>query len=497
MSYSKRLVRWVGAAMALAAGVAVAPSANAQSFSERLVFNADLGVGESQPDVTVVSPTRGPISLPTLSGIVNARLGVHLTEQFSLHAVGGVWSMFGRSATAPVLLHGNAGLGFRVGGTIASLFHPFVGVEGGVALGAPTLKAWWQAGVGLEFMLSPRVGLGPFVRYSYESRTTEDFERSGWHAGASFTFRTPWPAAAPPPPADQDSDGVVDADDQCPTQPQGTNPDPTRRGCPRADDDNDGVFNDEDVCRTQPAGEHPDAARRGCPEGDADGDTVLDSQDQCVNEAQGEHPDPARRGCPDADTDGDGVFNAQDQCRDQAAGANPDPARAGCPIPDRDGDTVLDPQDHCPDQAGAPSPDPNRNGCPGLVSVTTTNIRITQQINFAVNSDRILPTSNALMQAIADALTASPQIRKVSVEGHTDDAGPDARNLGLSERRAQSVVRWLTSHGIAADRLEAHGFGETRPLQPITGLTARPLADARARNRRVEFNITDPAPPRQ
>jgi outer membrane protein OmpA-like peptidoglycan-associated protein len=129
--------------------------------------------------------------------------------------------------------------------------------------------------------------------------------------------------------------------------------------------------------------------------------------------------------------------------------------------------------------------------------VTSTSIRITQQINFAVNSDRILPTSNALLQAIADALTASPQIRRVSVEGHTDDVGPDARNLALSERRARAVVAWLTAHGIAADRLEAHGFGETRPLQPITGLTGRALRDARARNRRVEFNIIDPAPPQR
>jgi outer membrane protein OmpA-like peptidoglycan-associated protein len=130
------------------------------------------------------------------------------------------------------------------------------------------------------------------------------------------------------------------------------------------------------------------------------------------------------------------------------------------------------------------------------VTVSQGQIRISQQIFFAVNSDRILPQSNAVLQAVADALAASPQIRKISVDGHTDDAGPDPRNLDLSQRRAASVVRWLTGHGVAADRLEPHGFGETRPLQPIAGLTARPLADARARNRRVEFNIIDPAPAR-
>ncbi len=487
--------RWVGAALSLAAGAVLAPvSAQAQTFAERLVFNADLAGGAASPDTTTMPVT----SLWSPSAMINARLGVHLTEQFSVHVLGGAWGLFGRNAMAPVSMHGLVGAGLRVGGTIGTLVHPFVDVDAGVAIRPTGPKAWWQISTGLEFMLSPRIGLGPFVRYSYESRVNEEQDRVGWMGGASFTFRTPWPqpvvAAAP---ADQDSDGVIDSDDQCPTQPQGANADPTRRGCPRGDQDSDGVWDHEDQCRTTPQGDHPDASRRGCPEGDADSDGVLDSQDQCINEAQGDHPDPARRGCPDADADSDGVFNAQDQCRDVPAGANPDPARAGCPIPDRDGDTVLDPSDHCPDQAGAPSPDPNRNGCPGLVSVTSTQIRITQQILFATNSDRILPASNALMQAIADALRASPQIRKVSVDGHTDDVGPDPRNLGLSERRARSVVAGLVSRGVEASRLEPHGYGETRPVQPITGLTGRPLNDARARNRRVEFNITDPAPARQ
>jgi outer membrane protein OmpA-like peptidoglycan-associated protein len=498
MTYRKRLKGWVGAALSLAAFGTLAPStARAQSFAERLVFNADLGLGEAQPDITVVTPTMAPIFQPSLSGIANVRLGVHLTEQFSVHAFGGAWALFGRNPMNPVSLHGNTGLGIRVGGNIGSLVHLFLSVDGGIAIRSNGIKPFWQGSGGIEFMITPRIGLGPFVRYSYESRVNDEHDRSGWHAGASFTFRTPWPQEeAPPAPRDQDGDGVVDDDDQCPTQPQGATPDPNRRGCPRGDEDRDGVWDDEDQCRTTPAGDHPDPNRRGCPEGDQDGDGVLDTQDQCPTQAQGEHPDPNRRGCPDADTDGDGVFDAQDQCREVPAGAHPDPNRAGCPIPDRDGDSVLDPVDHCPDQPGAPHPDPNRNGCPGLVSVTSTQIRITQQINFAVNSDRILPTSNALMQAIADALTASPQIRRVAVEGHTDDVGPDARNLGLSERRARAVVAWLTARGIDASRLEPHGYGETRPLQPITGLTGRALNDARARNRRVEFNIIDPAPAR-
>lgn len=54
------------------------------------------------------------------------------------------------------------------------------------------------------------------------------------------------------------------------------------------------------------------------------------------------------------------------------------------------------------------------------------------------------------------------------------------------------MVRWLTTTGrIDAARLSSDGFGETRPLQAITGLTAAPLNTARAQNRRVEFRITE------
>ena len=50
-------------------------------------------------------------------------------------------------------------------------------------------------------------------------------------------------------------------------------------------------------------------------------------------------------------------------------------------------------------------------------------------------------------------------------------------------------MKWLVDHGIAADRLEAHGFGDTRPLVPNTSTTSR------AKNRRVEFHIVDLAAP--
>ncbi len=294
-------------------------------------------------------------------------------------------------------------------------------------------------------------------------------------------------------PGDTDSDGVMDPDDLCVDVPQGNTPDPTRRGCPMGDRDHDGVMDADDQCVDVPQGDHPDAARRGCPLNDTDHDGVYDNADQCVDVPQGDHPDPAKAGCPDGDADNDGVLNGGDACRDVPAGTHPDSARPGCPLPDRDNDTVVDPQDHCPDQPGAPTSNPETNGCPGLVRVQNGMLQIMAPVFFATNRDVILPRSFPVLTAVSEALRASPEIRRISVEGHTDDVGDDTRNMNLSERRAQSVVRWLTEHQIVAGRMEAHGFGETRPMRPIAGLRGRAQRDARSQNRRVDFRIVDPA----
>ena len=179
---------------------------------------------------------------------------------------------------------------------------------------------------------------------------------------------------------------------------------------------------------------------------DRDGDGVFDGEDQCPDTAKGDHPDPARPGCPAGDRDGDGVHDPEDRCPDEPKGAYPDPARPGCPLSDRDHDTVPDAVDACPDQPGAPSPDPKKNGCPGLVEVKDGQIVIMQPVFFATDKDQILKQSFPVLQSVADALKVSVQIKKVRVEGHTDDRGKEAHNIDLSDRRAKSVLQWLVQH---------------------------------------------------
>ena len=120
-----------------------------------------------------------------------------------------------------------------------------------------------------------------------------------------------------------------------------------------------------------------------------------------------------------------------------------------------------------------------------LVAVEEEQVVILEQIQFAFDSDEILSASFGLMQQIADALTQNPQIRVVEIQGHTDDQGTYEYNENLSQRRANSVQRWLVEHGIEQARLRARGYGESRPLVNDT------TEEARSRNRRVEFRIME------
>jgi OOP family OmpA-OmpF porin len=101
-------------------------------------------------------------------------------------------------------------------------------------------------------------------------------------------------------------------------------------------------------------------------------------------------------------------------------------------------------------------------------------------IHFETGKATILPDSESVLGEVAKMLQQNPDI-KVSVEGHTDNVGSAASNQALSEKRAQAVVAWLSSHGIAASRLAAKGWGASKPVEDNN------TEDNRAKNRRVEL----------
>jgi OOP family OmpA-OmpF porin len=102
-------------------------------------------------------------------------------------------------------------------------------------------------------------------------------------------------------------------------------------------------------------------------------------------------------------------------------------------------------------------------------------------ILFDTNSDRIRPESEPVLKEIADLLSAHSDL-KIGIEGHTDNTGTDAANQTLSEKRAVAVKRWLSTRGnVTADRLDAQGFGSSRPA------ASNETAEGKQTNRRVEL----------
>lgn len=106
---------------------------------------------------------------------------------------------------------------------------------------------------------------------------------------------------------------------------------------------------------------------------------------------------------------------------------------------------------------------------------------VTRGITFDVNSDKIKPESYGTLKEIATVLQENSSV-KVKIIGHTDSDGDEKSNLELSKRRAASVKSTLSSEfGIAANRMETDGKGESEPAEPNT------TPQGKANNRRVEF----------
>ena len=181
---------------------------------------------------------------------------------------------------------------------------------------------------------------------------------------------------------------------------------------------------------------------------------------------------------PDEDWDHDGVPNGKDLCPREAGPAELD----GCP--DVDGDMIPDREDRCPHDPGPAEND----GCPisvdePVVEIESERLTLKDSIQFDTAKDTIKRPSFKVLDQIAKLVLDHPELKRIRIEGHTDNVGAAAYNRDLSERRARSVVRYLTDKGVKRERLEAAGYGFERPIASnATGL-------GRAKNRRVEFHV--------
>ena len=136
--------------------------------------------------------------------------------------------------------------------------------------------------------------------------------------------------------------------------------------------------------------------------------------------------------------------------------------------------------------AAAPAPAP-------APEVQTKHFTLKSDVLFNFNKATLKPEGQAALDQLYSQLSnLDPKDGSVVVLGYTDRIGSDAYNQGLSERRAQSVVDYLISKGIPADKISARGMGESNP---VTGNTCdnvkqrAALIDCLAPDRRVEIEV--------
>jgi outer membrane protein OmpA-like peptidoglycan-associated protein len=335
---------------------------------------------------------------------------------------------------------------------------------------------------GYELDLGSNAGIGPFVGYGLSAG---DQTLHFMDFGVSLRLGLFGPSGGGVSSDDPDGDGMIGDADRCPDEAEDVDDFEDEDGCPELDNDGDRIADSDDECDGEAEDTDGFEDDNGCPDLDNDGDGVADATDRAPNDAEDTDGFEDQDGAPDPDNDADGVLDAADRAPNEPEDRDQFQDEDGAPDPDNDGDGVMDTDDQCPTAPG-PAAD---HGCPSAVRVEAGRIRILQRIEFATARATLLPTAFPILDQIKAALLANPQILEVEVQGHTDDRGNDQTNMTLSQGRAASVVTWLTEHGVAADRLDPHGYGETRPLAPNTNNTNR------QGNRRVELVITDPPPP--
>jgi outer membrane protein OmpA-like peptidoglycan-associated protein len=251
------------------------------------------------------------------------------------------------------------------------------------------------------------------------------------------------------------------------------------------DIDGDGYKNNVDGCPEEPEDFDNNDDEDGCPDPDNDDDGILDDDDECPMEPEDRDDWQDRDGCPDPDNDGDNVLDVDDDCPNDPEDIDGYEDEDGCPDPDNDGDGVLDGDDECDGELETDNNYQDGDGCPDEIPQEVVKFTgVIKGITFETDKDVIRKSSEGILEQALQVLTDFPDVR-IEVQGHTDSDGDDAHNMDLSQRRAESVVRWFAEHGIDEARFDPHGFGESKPIADNA------TSSGKAQNRRVMFQLID------
>ena len=308
---------------------------------------------------------------------------------------------------------------------------PYLSASIGVGKFRSNYMAYAPVGAGIQI----KANNGSFVNILSTFRAEmSSLTKTHFNHGVSYSMplklkeKKPVVLPPPPPPADTDNDGVIDADDKCPTV----------------------------------AGL---AKYAGCPIPDTDKDGVNDEQDKCPTVAGL----AKYAGCPIPDTDKDGINDEQDKCPTVAGLSRYN----GCPIPDTDKDGVNDEVDACPTEAGISA----NNGCPDVQPILT---QAATNLKFATGKSYLSVKQLANLDAVAAVLAKYSNV-SLAVGGHTDNTGAERLNSKLSINRAAVVAKYLIKKGVDAKRITTSGFGYANPAAD------NKTKEGRAQNRRSEL----------
>jgi outer membrane protein OmpA-like peptidoglycan-associated protein len=204
-------------------------------------------------------------------------------------------------------------------------------------------------------------------------------------------------------------------------------------GCPDPDNDGDGIPDAKDKCPLDPEDYDGFQDQDGCPDLDNDGDGIPDVRDLCPNEPEDKDGYKDLDGCPDVDNDNDGIPDVADKCPNEPETING--------VQDEDG---------CPDRGDA------------LVILSPERLELLEPITF--DKDKLGKKTGNLMGQIAATLRAHNEIARLRVTVYVQPSRDSDRDQELSDKRAAAVRDWLIGWGIDQKRIVARGFGGSKPL---------------------------------